>query len=222
VYQPLLPIITRTGGKDKATLAIAFPRPYGMAFQGAWHIILDKSYQIGDPTDRDSDADVSVKRASPCADIEPSCQLVILTAKTTLLDTYQKFVIVSNQGDFITVSILPSSPITQPAQINKVNTIAMLQNEARAVVFSGLGLTSIKRVFFNNQDLPFFAKGDGTGITVFISPDITSKPGHKDIVFQVDQNTLLAGGIDVLPSGGAGSPGTANPTLGTANPRPNN
>jgi hypothetical protein len=90
------------------------------------------------------------------------------------------------------------------------------------VVFNGQGLTSIKRVFFNNQDLPFFAKGDGSSITVFISPDVTSKPGHKDIVFQVDQNTLLAGGIDVLPSGGTGATGTGNATPGNANPRPNN
>jgi hypothetical protein len=221
VYQPLLPVVTRTGGKDKATLAIAYPRPYGTDFRGNWRIILDKSYQIGDPGDRDSEADVSIKRATPCADIEPSCHIVILTAKTTLLDTYQKFVIVSNQGDFVSVSIPPSNPVTQAAQINKINTISMLQNEARAVVFNGQGLTSIKRVFFNNQDLPFFAKGDGSSITVFISPDVTSKPGHKDIVFQVDQNTLLAGGIDVLPSGGTGSPGTGNATPGNANPRPN-
>jgi hypothetical protein len=222
VYQPLLPVVTRTGGKDKATLAIAYPRPYGTDFRGNWRIILDKSYQIGDPGDRDSEADVSIKRATPCADIEPSCHIVILTAKTTLLDTYQKFVIVSNQGDFVSVSIPPSSPVTQAAQINKINTISMLQNEARAVVFNGQGLTSIKRVFFNNQDLPFFAKGDGSSITVFISPDVTSKPGHKDIVFQVDQNTLLAGGIDVLPSGGTGATGTGNATPGNANPRPNN
>jgi hypothetical protein len=213
VYQPLLPVVTRTGGKDKTTLAIAYPRPYGSDFRGSWRIILDKSYQIGDPGDVDADTDVSVKRAAPCSAIEPSCHIVILTAKTSLLDTYQKFVIVSNQGDFISVSIPPSNPIIQAAQISKINTISMLQNEARAVVFYGQGLTSIKRVFFSNQDLPFFAKGDGTNITVFISPDITSKPGHKDIVFQVDQNTLLPGGIDVLPSGGNPPPigNNANP-----------
>jgi hypothetical protein len=220
IYQPLLPVITRTGGKDKATLAIAYPRPYGTDFRGNWRIVLDKSYQIGDPGDKDTEADVSVKRASPCADIEPSCHIVILTAKTTLLDTYQKFVIISNQGDFVTVNIPPSNPVTQSAQINKVNTISMLQNEARAVVFNGQGLVSIKRVFFNNQDLPFVAKGDGTGITVFISPDVTSKPGHKDIVFQVDQNTLLAGGIDVLPSGSAAPPSTGNVAPSNPNVRP--
>ncbi|MGA8220338.1 MAG: hypothetical protein WB780_01705 [Candidatus Acidiferrales bacterium] len=222
IYQPLLPVVTRTGGKDKATLAIAYPRPYGVDFRGNWRIILDKSYQVGDPGDRDTDADVSVKRATACSIVEPSCHIVILTAKTTLLDTYQKFVIVTNDGDFVSVGIPPSNPVTQSAQLSKINTISMLQNEARAVVFYGQGLTAIKRVFFNNQDLPFFAKGDGTSITVFISPDVTSKPGHKDIVFQVDQNTLLAGGIDVLPAAGANSPGTGNANPDRTNTNPNN
>lgn len=222
VFQPLLPVVTRTGGKDKATLAIAYPRPYGPDFRGDnWRIILDKSYKIGNPDDVDADTDVSIKRATPCADVEPSCHIVILTAKTTLLDTFQKFVIVSNQGDFVSVSIPPSIPVTQAAQINKINTISMLQNEARAVIFYGQGLTSIKRVSFNNQDLPFFAKGDGTSITVFVSPEVTSKPGHKDIVFQIDQNTLLAGGIDVLPSGGTGSNANGNAISTNTNTKPN-
>lgn len=165
---------------------------------------------------------MSVKRATSCSDIEPSCHLVILSAKTTLLDTYQKFVIVSNDGQSLSVSIPPSTPITQAAQIDKVNTIVMLQNEARAVLFNGQNLASIKRVFFNNQDLPFFIKGDGTGITVFISPDVTSKPGHKDIALQVDQNTFLAGGIDVLPSGGSGTQGNSSPVTPASNPKSNN
>jgi len=222
VYQPLLPIVTRTGGKDKATLAISYPRPYGMEFRGNWKIILDKTYQVGDPGDQDTDADVSVKRVSTCSVIEPSCHLLTLTAKTTLLDTFQKFVIVSNGGDAVSVTIPPSNPTTQAAQINSANTTAMLQNEARVVVFYGKGLTLVKRVFFTNQDLPFFAKADGTAITVFISTDVTSKAGHKDIVFQVDQNTLLAGGIDVLATGSSGAPGQGNAAPANANPNPNN
>ena len=89
IYNPLLPFVTRTGGKDKTTLTIAYPRPYGTDFRGRWQVILDKSYQIGDPGDVDVDSDVSVKRATPCSTFEPSCHVVILTAKTTLLDTYQ-------------------------------------------------------------------------------------------------------------------------------------
>lgn len=220
IYQPLIPIITRTGGKDKATLAISFPAPYGTDLGGTWRIILDKSYTVGDPGDHDPDADVSVKRASPCADIEPSCHLIILTAKTSLLDAFQKFVIIDNQGNSVGISIPPSTS-TQPVQIDKVNTIAMLQNEARAITFNGRGLTSVKRVFFNNQDLPFVAKADGTGITVFISPTVTSTPGHKDIAFQVDQNTLLSGGIDVLPSGGSTAGAKGNNPSDTST-QPNN
>jgi hypothetical protein len=178
-------------------------------------------YTIGNPGDHDGDADVTVKRTSPCADNEPSCHVVILTAKTSLLDTYQKFVIINNNGDFATVSIPPATPSTQPAQINKVNVIAMLQNEARAVTFNGQGLSAIKRVFFNNQDLPFVASGDGTSITVFVSTDLTSKPGHKDIAFQVDLNTILSGGIDVLPSGGNGAnPAGQNPSSTTQRQNP--
>jgi hypothetical protein len=222
IYQPLLPIVTRTGGKDKATLAIAFPRPYGMEFRGNWKIILDKIYQIGDPGDRDTDADVSVRRATDCSVVEPSCHLVILSAKTALLDTFQKFVIVSDAGDSLGVSIPSVNPVNQAAQINAANTSAMLQNEARVVTFYGQGLGLIKRVFFSNQDLPFTVKADGTAITVFISPDVTSKAGHKDIVFQMDQNTLLAGGIDVLATGGAGSPGQGNANSVTPNATPNN
>ena len=222
VYQPLLPIVTRAGGKDKATLTISYPRPSGMEFRGNWKIILDKAYRIGDPGDRDTDADVSVKRATDCSVIEPSCHLVILTAKTALLDTFQKFVIVSDQGDSISVSIPPANPVTQAAQINAANTSAMLQNEARVVTFYGQGLTLIKRVFFSNQDLPFTAKADGSAITVFISTDVTSKAGHKDIAFQVDQNTLLAGGIDVLATGNAGAQGQGNANQGNPNAAPNN
>ncbi|MGC2530352.1 MAG: hypothetical protein WA639_21605 [Candidatus Acidiferrum sp.] len=211
IYNPLQPVVTRTGGKDKATLAIAYPAPYGNDFKGTWRLVLDKTYTIGNPGDHDADADVTVKRTSPCADNEPSCHVVILTAKTSLLDTYQKFVIINNNGEFATVSIPTATPSTQPAQINKVNVIAMLQNEARAVTFNGQGLSAIKRVFFNNQDLPFVASGDGTNITVFVSTDLTSKPGHKDIAFQVDLNTILSGGIDVLPSGSNGiNPGGQN------------
>jgi hypothetical protein len=221
IYQPLLPVITRTGGKDKATLVIAYPRPYGPDFRGTWRIVLDKTYTVANPGDRDADSDVTVKRATSCSDIEPSCHVVILTAKTSLLDTYQKFVIIDNDGDSAAVPIPPATPSAQPAQINKVNVIAMLQNEARAVTFNGQGLSSIKRVFFNNQDLPFFASADGSGITVFISTDVTSKPGHKDIAFQVDQNTILAGGIDVLPSGGnAPNPGAATPANPPTTPNP--
>ena len=98
----------------------------------------------------------------------------------------------------------------------------MLQNEARVVTFYGQGLTLIKRIFFANADLPFTAKADGTAITVFISTDVTSKAGHKDLVFQVDQNTLLAGGIDVLATSNGGNPGQANTNQGNQNPAPNN
>jgi hypothetical protein len=221
IYHPLIPVITRTGGKDKATLAISYPAPYGTELRGTWRIILDKSYKVGDPDDRDADADVSVKRASPCANSEPSCHMIILTAKTSLLDTFQKFVIIDDQGNSLGVSIPPANPSTQATQIDKVNTIAMLQNEARAVTFNGQGLNLVKRVSFNNQDLQFVAKGDGTGITVFISTTVTSTPGHKDIAFQVDLNTLLSGGIDVLPFGGNPASTKGNNSSDTST-QPNN
>ena len=67
IYHPLIPSVTRTGGKDKATLAISYPRSYGFDLRGNWKIILDKSYDVGDPGDRDTDPDVSVKRGSDCS-----------------------------------------------------------------------------------------------------------------------------------------------------------
>lgn len=105
-----------------------------------------------------------------------------------ILDSYQKLVITNDQGNSIAVAIPQSTPATQTASLNKIQNISsLLLNEATSRAFKGVNLGTIKRAFFNNQDLPFSIKPDGTEITFFISADVTSKAGPKDLIFQIDQ-----------------------------------
>jgi len=218
MFDPLLPAIARTGGKDKATLTIAYRPPVEIGANT--RVILDRSYDIGNPGSSPVGSDVAVERLTTCtlppapsSSREPGCFIFLLTAKTSLLDTYQKLVIANGQGNIVSVAIPQNGPVQQAAVLDKTQpTPTYLVNEATATNFRGTNLGSIKRVFFNNQDLPFSTKSDGTQITVFISADVTSKPGNKDIILQVDQNTLLPARITVLQSGGSSGNGTAATT----------
>ena len=222
VFHPDRPIITRTGGKDTSVLTLSMPKPNQNEFIGDWRVILDDVYPVDEPRSGPLPTfppppDVEVRRVTGCAGTNSSqtqagCHTIVVKAKTTLLDSYQKMVLVAPDGTALTLAIPQSAPATLSPQLSKTNSLVMLLNDARAVKFYGQALAGIKRVFFNNADLPFVASGDGTSITVFISPDITSKSGHKDITFQVDPNTLLIGGIDVLQTGSGGGPQGANTT----------
>ena len=204
IYDPSEYNIIRLGGKDKASLLISDIGTTG--FPGNWQIILDKTYLVDDPAP-DSSADVIAVRPCHYDDANQTCRFIQVTAKSTTLDTFKKIVLLSSVSPPTILDIPSGSAPSSSPQIDKTNVITVKQNDAPAITFTGQGLAAVKRVSFNGAALDFSAKSDGSAITIFVSRDVSSKPGHVDLEIQIDQNTLLTGGLDVLPAPqAAGSP----------------
>ena len=186
--------VTRLGGGDCVTLLIAGHQP----FLDAWKVILDKVYETSDHLPACPAAAPVVALDKPVAC--PECFVLRMVASASLLSSYKKFELISNDGVAQTLDIPPTAPPPVHPSIDGPAKDAVYENEVRTVVFTGKGLGAIKKVTFDGKALPFICSSDGKKIEVVVSRDVTAKPGHVDVILEADPPTILAAPLTVLPA----------------------
>ena len=206
--------LTKLGGGECTTLLITSHEE----FKGDWKLILDKTYSIvprptpclppAAPAPNKTPgkknppaappAALSLTRPQACTPQGKGCYTLQIQARASLLASYKKFLLFSNDGVGITVDLPPSAPKPVPTSIDGASKDSVYLHEVRAVSFTGKSLGGVKKVLFEAHSLPFAVASDGTRISVVVNRDVTEHEGQMTLVFELEGGVNLIASFTVL------------------------
>lgn len=163
--------VTRLGsdGTD-TTFAVS-----GRGFDNGWQVQLDKIYKV-------SDSSLTVTGNS----------LLTFKVNDTVLSKYKNLLVLPTYGAPIVKAVPSTTPPAPEPKLDEGQNFIVQQNTAPSVAFKGNDLNAITKVTFNDRELPRKVGKDGKSITVFLSRQVTAKPGTVQI--------LLWAGDTIIPA----------------------
>jgi hypothetical protein len=193
----------------------------GLQFDGAWTLILDRTYPLTDPSAAPESEDKGKKKKQPTTVIQefsklfpcqaspsatqPGCFMVKIVANTKLLSNYKEFVIVDSNGLAQAIAIPTETAVAKPGstppKIASVSPQSVGLDEVITATIKGSGLQNVKKVSFQGKDLTSWATAKGDQLDVLLTRDVTAKEGHQELLLQIDSKTFLTASIVVSAAG---------------------